>query len=247
MTFDRKLQAEKYYGCDIFTDLGAPKTFSFDELKDNIFRDRISLKMFIPFSNNTLKQMINIPKRAITYTHTFDNNGRFIQGFFLVGNFNGKPLLYALTIVKSKRDPTKFCIKLDVKINYQSNEQSSIDDYFPLLRIDSSGDRHINYIKDGIPVKDISQIEYVPTPHLHTNTNECQVLCNDTNYTTAKSIDLEKIGTKEESMFTKCIKFFAKEINLITELNANIDRGIILNEDMFVQAKTCIDMEEFNK
>lgn len=211
--------------------LNIPEDFDFSKLDGEFFKQKNPQGFSLPLSNQTFEKLRKLPKRAINSYFVENNNGKEIFGQYLVGVINKKPILYAFSIVIDEKDTDKFSIKLDACIRGQ--------DWINLTRFDSKGPPHPNYItKDGSVVTSIDKLQMCPTPHLHINSQEAQVIFGDSlDYSTAVHIPREKICETENSneFLINSVQYFMESINLQETFNTKLfDGDKTYQQDLFV-------------
>lgn len=156
---------------------------------DDIFRvgARGPQKTPMPFSDELFekfrkmpnKKIIRAPKR-LSNINKLRNENKLIYGTYFMAKDFCRPVIFAFTIVKNgdtKYANTDFILKLDMLVAGK--------EWLPLLRFDSLGSDHPNYIVDGKVVRDSDNVERISGPHIHLNNSATQVLTTDLSYTTA--------------------------------------------------------------
>lgn len=203
----------KKLNCNVFKEFDLPQTFNYECLTADYFNKTYTQTMSVPLTDNVFKMLTNLPKKAINTPFVFNSKDKHITGQYLLGNYNNKPVLYALSIIQNeKQSTTEFNIKLDVCVNGK--------EWIQLARFDSSGAPHPNYYDENSYAENSNEINYVPAPHMHYCIQRSQVL-NGTkfDYMPAKHIEIEKLQNNNLSMIENSMKYFLDYTNIQEELN----------------------------
>ena len=209
-------------GVDFKTEYFLPADFNSDVLTESVFKTRCLQKHFIPFSNEQIEKFITMSKRAVGNHFNANFKGKNIFGSFLLGEENGKNIIYALTIVKGTQHNENlrdFSIKLDMLVAGK--------EWFSLARFDSIGAGHPNYFSGEKVAHSLNLVEFAKTPHLHINSEETQVLFStrsNCEYTPAKEIvELRELrNSGDKSYFKKCLESFLNISNIKSKINKNL-------------------------
>ena len=197
-----------------------------DAVQSRIQEDRL------PFDNEQIKEMIKMPKQAINESYNMYVKGKHVHGTLLLGEHNGKQVLFLLNIDKSKAYDdgfNKFSIKLNVLVGGKT--------WFELARIDSQDEPHPNFIKDGKVVSSVDEIEMIRTPHIHIASQECQLFADNADYSvacpTSKHFDLQNIDGKD--LFKPHMQKFLEFANVDVKINENVpdDWHFAINNPLF--------------
>ena len=119
---------------------------------------------------------ISMPKQRIGNPIMLNNKQKIVHGTYLLGKHNGHNVVYALSIVRNSKDRFKymdFSIKLDMLVSGM--------EWLPLVRFDSIGAGHPNYISGG-KVAGPEKVKDITGPHIHKNSEATQVLTDDLSY-----------------------------------------------------------------
>ena len=226
-----KEEVKAKYG-DILDDYFLPQNFEFGLVDENDVIESHLQQDRLPFTNDQIKEMIDMPKQAINDSYNLYADGKHVHGTFLIGTLNGKHALFSLKIEKPRKyddDFADFHIKLDILVGGQT--------WFELLRIDSQGNEHPNYIKDGNVVSSFDEVEKANPPHIHITNHECQILAGNHKYSLAyqtdKYLNLANIDNKD--LFKSHMQKFIKMANIDLEINKNIsdDWHFKINNPLF--------------
>lgn len=213
-------EAKELYGDNIFDDIYIPDNYNLQNLDINLAKKFDLQECQLPFSDKIINSLIKMPKTPINEVFNFNNKGKSIHGAFLIGKHNGKHALFLLRIEKSceHKNFTNFSIKLDACIQGKA--------WLSLMRLDSSGHPHPNYIKNGKVVKTQEDLVFARTPHLHKTDYITQVLTDSKSYSLAKEIpffDYEKESVDDKYMFKKLVKYFFKTSNINAKINKSVE------------------------
>lgn len=205
----------KKYGQQVFSDFSLPNDFDFANLSEDYFNKTYIQNMSIPLSTNNFKMLTSLPKKAINTPYIFNSKDKHIIGQYLLGSLDNKPVLYAFSIVQDQKHKTEdFNLKLDVCVNGK--------EWVQLARFDSCGAPHPNFYDENSFAKDIAELSYVPTPHMHYCIQRSQIL-NGTkfDYMPAKHIDKELLTKDNKTMLENSLKLFLKSVNIVDNLDYN--------------------------
>lgn len=205
----------KKYGQQVFSDFSLPNDFDFANLSEDYFNNTYIQNMSIPLSTNNFKMLTSLPKKAINTPYIFNSKDKHIIGQYLLGSLDNKPVLYAFSIVQDQKHKTEdFNLKLDVCVNGK--------EWVQLARFDSCGAPHPNFYDENSFAKDITELSYVPTPHMHYCIQRSQIL-NGTkfDYMPAKHIDKELLTKDNKTMLENSLKLFLKSVNIVDNLDYN--------------------------
>ena len=211
--------AQKQYGADIFSNIALPKGFELNKLGQDHFADRYYQTTALPYNDKQFTKMVSSPKVFINTPFMLNKKGKNIFGAYMLGKDNkNKPVLYALTVIRDPKFKNKFSIKLDVC------PQGKV--WLDVARLDSEGPSHPNFFIGGKLAKCDSEVEFSPTPHLHKQSEQAQVLFHDDlTYTTSTDlssvIDLNK-SYKDNTFFRNCFDWFIEKTNIDVKLNKNL-------------------------
>ena len=209
-------EAKEYYGDTIFDDIYLPSNYNLQNLDIYEARKFDLQECQLPFSDETINNLVKMPKILINEVFNFNHNGKSIHGSYLLGKHEGKYVLFLLKIESSCEidNFTKFSIKLDACIQGKA--------WLTLMRLDSSGHQHPNYIKDGKVVKKQSDMTYARAPHLHQADHITQILTDTKSYTLARELpffDYEKDSVSDKYMFKKIVDYFLGTCNIKAKIN----------------------------
>ena len=211
--------AKNKFGKNFFENFYLPKDFDLSTLSQDVFITRQNQKTIIPFSDELFKTFITMPKKPFSEIFQQNYKGKHITGIFLAGKHNGHNIVFALTIsrVLQYNDYLNFCIKLDMNIMGK--------EWVQLLRFDSVGHPHPNYVKDGKIVTNKDEVELIPTPHLHVANQTDQILMLlDFNYMSARKVDFnyENFRSDDKNLFKLSFDYFKKIANIDIKVNSKI-------------------------
>ena len=209
-------EAKELYGDSIFDDIYLPKNYNLENLNMDLAEKFDLQECKLPFDDNTIETLIKMPKILINEVFNFNHNGKSIHGSFLVGKHDGKYCLFMLKIINScaHKDFSDFSIKLDACIQGKA--------WLSLLRLDSSGHAHPNYIKDGKVVDIDEPVTLARTPHLHKTDYITQVLSDTTSYSLATELpffDYENENVTDKYMFKKIVNYFLDNCHIKAKIN----------------------------
>ncbi len=204
----------KRYGYDLFVDCNLPSNFNYDSLTMDYFTRTYTQSVPIPLSDKMFKKLTRLPKKVINTPFRFYNGGKRICGQYMLSTFNGKPMLYAFSVIQDEKSPNEnFNLKLDVCINGK--------DWIQLARLDSAGAPHPNYYDENSFAKEQSDVQFIPAPHVHYCIERSQVL-NGTkfDYMPAKHVDLESMKVQNgKSTLENGLEYFLQFTNIQDTLN----------------------------
>ncbi len=225
MDFDEKEniaknEAKEIYGDTIFDDIYLPSNFNLHSIDaQDIAKKYIVQECRMPFSDETINNMITMPKKAINEVFSFNHNGKSIHGTLLLGEKDGKHVLFLLKIESNcqHKDFSNFSIQLHACVQGQA--------WVNLLRLDSSGHPHPNYLYNGHVAKKESEVTYARTPHLHKIDYITQVVTDSLSYSLAEELpffnyDLENVTDK--FMFKKMVNYFLNLCNAKVDINEQV-------------------------
>ena len=220
--------ASKKLGSDFLTNYHLPQDFIFSNLDESFFYERTPQTMPIPLDDCVFDKFVNMEKKIINLPYIFNNADKNIQGCFLVGDDGGKPVLFALTIVRKNEVDTT--IKLDVMVSGK--------EWLPVTRLDTFGPAHPNFYNDNCLI----ETEIVATPHIHKSSQLNQILSyDDLTYSTATHIDeLDYENRQNKDNLTKdAINYFFALTNINAPINEKIaeDYNYSCNEPLFDYTK----------
>ncbi len=217
----------------------AKKELGFDPLNDyhikpgttldyDYFKKPHSVKMAIPFSDAQLNHFMSMEKTLVEETkiirHTTQKDDFQVYCAYLKGvDTNGKEVLFAFSITRpfksyySEGEFFKFNIKLDMLVGGKK------DGAVTLMRFDSAGPKHPNYIVNGKFVKREEDAEIIPTPHYHKNTAENIIVASQKlDYTPAVAVDKEIVNMRnneDKKLFKTVVKSFTDSANMNVKYN----------------------------
>ena len=167
-------RAKEIYGSDVFENFYIKDNFDFYQFcqtKVRTHANQTSPSIAVPFSDKTF-EMFNKMKKTIVSKKPVKSfvNGKITDTYVLVGENDGKKVLFTLSI--RKQSPNAYAhmnITLDLWIKGKN--------WIPIARIDTSGYPHPNYFNvDGSVPRNIEDIEKIKTPHLHVNSNKISIM-----------------------------------------------------------------------
>lgn len=202
-------QASSVINEDFLTNYHLPQDFDFSEVDDRVFAERTCQTIPVPLDESVFNKFLNIEKKIINLPFT----NKSVHGCYLVGNDNGKPILFALSIVK--KSDIDYNIKLDVLVGGK--------EWLPLCRLDTFGPSHPNYFNSD-KILDVPQ--RAPTPHLYINNQLTEILCyDDLDYTTANylpSLAYENNQENDSPLIKRAINYFFEATNINAPINEKI-------------------------
>ena len=216
-------EAKKILGDDFLNNYYLDDSFDLTALDNSHLMQRNDQKLHLPLSNETFKKLITIQKKPFNEIYAFNSRGKNIHGIYLIAKDDktNKKILFSLSIIKTienNLDNLDFSIKLDMCIKGK--------EWVNILRLDSLGNTHLNYITNGKVAKSKDEIELAPTPHLHYNSYETQVIIDNLDYTLAKHIpelNFENLSSLDKNIFKKCFNYFVKVANINIQINKKIE------------------------
>ena len=196
---------------NVLDDYFLPDNYNLDKLKNlEINTPRLQI-VKLPFKNQDIKIMLDMPKIQISTPKIEHSMGKTYHSVYLIGKYKDKKMVYLLSVEYArdqKRPPCDFHIKLDALVGGKT--------WFSLMRIDSMGNPHPNYFENGVPVKTYNEVKKIRTPHLHTASYEAQMFTNTTHYSNAEELDFldyENINFEDGTLFTSLMQTFLKRCN----------------------------------
>lgn len=202
-------EASSVLGEDFLLNYHLPQDFDFSQLNEIFFTERNPQTLALPFDDEVFNKFLTIEKQIINLPIMQKD----VHGAFLVANDNGKPIVFALSIVK--KTEIDLNIKLDVLVGGKT--------WLPLCRLDTFGPSHPNYFNSD-KVLDVPQ--RAPTPHLHINNQLTQILCyDDLDYTTANyllSLAYENNQENDSPLIKRAINYFFEATNINAPINEKI-------------------------
>lgn len=213
--------ANQMIGKDFLTNFGSPEKLDVSNFPESLFRIRCPQDFSMPFSNEQIEKFVQAPKYV--FGKPFINNvrGKNVYARFMYSNIDNQNVVFMFQIVKGTQDNEKnidFSIKLDMLV--------SGNEWFVISRLDSIGAGHPNYIVNGKVAKNIKQVEFAQTPHIHINSEEVQVIACDKNceYTTAREVPALKTlrSRANPTYFKSCMDTFSEFFNIKTKINKKI-------------------------
>ena len=219
--------AKEYYGDSIFDDIYLPENYDLSCLDTEVLPKKFDLQeMKLPFDNKTIQNMIKMPKILINNVFCFKDKGKLIHGSYLLGKNDGKYALFLLKIESSceYKNFSKVSIKLDACIQGKA--------WFSLMRLDSVGHPHPNYVKNNKVVDNEEDLTYARTPHLHRADYYTQVVTDTLSYSLAKELpffDYDK-NVSDKFMFKKFVNYFLKTCNIKAKIYDNVKKDYFFSE-----------------
>lgn len=209
-------------GDDYLTNFYLENNFNLLSLTDEHIAKWKDQQIHMPFSNATIDKLIQTKKIGFNHIYNFNKNGKNILGLYLIGKDEntGKKILYSLIVIKNlqNKDNLDFSIKLDFCVKGKK--------WFPLIRLDTLGNPHLNYLKDGKVATSLKEIGVAITPHLHKNSFETQVIFDKLDYTLAehvKSLNFENFNSNDKNIFKESMLYFLNYANIELPLNKKIE------------------------
>lgn len=216
-------------GLDVTKDYHVQSPNAYNNLDYNYFKDAYSQQMAIPFSQVQLDNFLNMKKTLVEPTQLIkveSVNGELLQVYcaYLKGTdpSTGKDVLFAFSITRPysyyrEGEYFKFGIKLDMLVGGKT--EGAVN----LMRFDSDGPKHANYIVDGKVVENDEDAQIVDTPHFHKNTEQNIVISsNKLDYTPAKAIDKEFVrmrDSQDKKFFKTIVKSFTDSAKMDVKYN----------------------------
>lgn len=154
----------KQYGIDLNKYyLEDPCEFDYDKLSNSRhFESRHAQNIPMPFKMEEVIRLAKLPKHRINRIESIYENGKNGFGTFLLAREGDKFTLFSFSLVADSQENAKytnFHVKLDICVGGK--------EWMPLIRYDSSGQKHPNYIVNNKVVKNESDVEFVRPPHIH--------------------------------------------------------------------------------
>lgn len=239
--------ANKTLGINTQTQYNIPANFDYDSLGCDYFRDPFSQKMAIPFSDSKITDFITMKKTLVKPTELFnDGRGYNIYCAYLKGVDNtGKEVLFAFSITRPEGcrkgyyadgEFFKFGMKLDMLVG--GKPEGAIT----LMRFDSHGPDHDNYIINNKLVDSPEKAERIPTPHFHRNNHINTVVSSRSlDYTPAEALPrefFEKRESEDPAFFRASMDSFVKSTNMDVKFNHNKNYGYNFGTMLFLFEQT---------
>ena len=175
--------AKTIFGKDIFDTIFLPKDFNLSKLDTfEGTRHKNMQECKLPFDDKTIQDAIFMPKKMLDKIFCYVDRGKLIHGAFLVGKQDDKFALFLLKIVKDCQNPdfSDVSIKLDLCVQGRA--------WLNLLRLDTMGNYHPNYVVNGKVIQKQSEMTYARPPHLHNYDFYTQVVASNHKYMIAKEL-----------------------------------------------------------
>ena len=219
------------YGTNILENYFLPNNFKMQDIKDKDAMQTRIQQDCLPFTNEQIQEMIDMPKYPINDVYIDNDKGKVVNGKFLIGEHNGKKALFVIFVEKSKAYGDDFD-KFSIKLNLYAGGKT----WFEIVRIDSQEAEHPNLIKNGKVVSNSSQVEWINTPHVHRTTQESQLFSDTLDYSTARST-VEYLNLKtidNNTLFRAHVELFLEKTNIIGKDMEKREEQIknIINEDL---------------
>ena len=213
--------ANQTIGKNFLTNFGSSEKTDVSGFPESLFRRRCVQDFSMPFSNEQIEKFVQAPKYVFGKPYNENVRGKNIYACFMYSNVDNQDVVFMFQIVKGTQDNEKnidFSIKLDMLVSGKA--------WFVISRLDSIGAGHPNYIVNGKVAKNVKQVEFAQTPHIHINSEEVQVIACDKNceYTTAKEVPALKAlrSRANPTYFKACMDTFAEFFNVKTKINKKI-------------------------
>lgn len=213
-------QANENLNLDILNDYHLDSYFEFSNLDGSHFLKRMEQSCPLPYPNSMIKKFIKMEKTPINMPFITNSRGKNIFGVYMIGKENGKPILFSLSIIKGtedNKDNIDFCIKVDMSISGKT--------WLPLLRLDSIGPEHPNYIIGNKLIQDLNDLKKIKTPHIHITNEQTQIILHDKlDYTSAEYLcflDKSK-SSNDKTFFKKSIDFVFEIANINAKINEKL-------------------------
>ena len=214
--------AKEKFGDDIFIRYELDPQFDLSKLDEKFFYSKVVQQTSLPYSNRIFDELLATEKYPVTNYFNLNTDDKNVFGTYLIAKSkNGKPLLFAFSVVRDKKKKDNFSIKLE----FSPQGKTWID----ILRLDSNDSEHINYFKNGKLAKSEEEITLEPTPHIHKNSEEAQVLffdrLQDSPTKTLPFIE-RKIQGNIKQTFKYCLEYFLRYSGLNANINPNLNENL---------------------
>ena len=183
----------------------------------------------MPFDDELIENLIKMPKKMLDKVFCYSDRGKLIHGAFLVGKQGDKYAMFMLKIVKDcqSNDFSDVSIKLDLCVQGKA--------WLNLLRLDTIGNYHPNYIVDGKVVSKQSEMTYARPPHMHKYDYLTQVISDTHQYMLAQELpffDYQNDSVSDKFMFKNFVNYFLEFTNTSADINK-----ILTNNYHFTQSQ----------
>lgn len=216
--------ANQMIGKNFLANFGCSEKFDVSGFPEFLFRQRCPQNFSMPFTNDQIEKFVQAPKYVFGKPFNQNIRGKNVYACFMYSNVDNQNLVFMFQIVKGTQDNEKnidFSLKLDMLVSGK--------EWFMISRLDSIGAGHPNYIVNGKVAKNVKQVEFAQTPHIHINSEEVQVIACDKNceYTTAREVPaLRKLRSRANpTYFKSCMDTFAEFFNIKTKINGKINEN----------------------
>ena len=210
-------EAKETYGDDILDTVFLPKDYNFSKIDAfEESRHRNLQKCKLPFDDELIDSLIKMPKKMINQVFCYIDRGKLIHGAFLVGKQGDKYALFMLKIIKDcqSTDFSDVSIKLNLFVQGKA--------WLNMLRLDTMGNYHPNYIVNGKVASKQSELTYARPPHMHRYDYLTQVISDEHQYLLAHELpffDYQKDSVSDRFMFKNFINYFLEYTNADVDLN----------------------------
>lgn len=214
--------ANQTIGKDFLTEYGCPKNFDASKIGEKTYEQRCLQQIAMPFSNEKISEFVNTPKYVFGKPFYGKIRGKNVYACNMYAKNGDQDLVFLLQIISGTQENANidFSIKLDMLVSGK--------EWFALARLDSIGANHPNYIVGGKVMPNPKQVEFAPTPHIHLNSEEVQVIACDKNceYTTAFFVPELKAERSSHNpyYFKSCMNVVSEFLNIKTPINKKIEK-----------------------
>ena len=102
-------KAKDKFGEDIFTKYELDPKFDLSKLDEEFFHSKVVQTTALPYSNRIFDELITSEKYPVTNYFTLNTDDKNVFGTYLIAKSkNGKPLLFAFSVVRNKKRWTIF-------------------------------------------------------------------------------------------------------------------------------------------
>ena len=220
---DAVKEAINLFGETILTDPYLPYHFNLRKINaEEVAKKFNAQECKMPIEDDLIEELLQMPKISINEVFNFNHRGKSIHGTLLLGKKDGKYVLFLLKIESNCTHKNFSDVSIQLHVCLQGEA------WVNLLRLDTSGHTHPNYIVNGKVVK--GKIPEARTPHLHKADYLTQVLTDSISYSLAEEIpvfDYETEHVDDKFMFKRLVNYF------LDICNANIEINQQVSEDYF--------------
>lgn len=230
LNYSLQQKAKKAFGENIFSNPELPADFDLNSLDGKFFEERQYIDYSMPYSDRMFQEFIDMKKTPVNSLFTYNtDNGKIVSGAYLIGKSKyDKPVLFALSVVRDRKDKNHFTINLQVSPQGKT--------WVDLVRLDNNDSKHLNYIVNNKLVASEEDLLPAPTPHIHKNCEMAQVLFHDNlTHTPCKHLPHLDAYLDSPSMLKESLDYFIKYTGLNIDYDHNLgnDLNFDFNHPLF--------------